>query len=83
VSSAIEELLRVNCVHHASQLWNVVVRLAQQLRNPCDSSSHERRDRARRRVDHLCAKVQSTTFPAEALLCRAKADELAAIFDLE
>ena len=75
---AIGDLLRENRVHCDSQLWNVVIGLAEIMAEQGDPVALERRERAKRRVDALRAKADSTVYPAEALLCRAKADELAA-----
>ena len=44
-----------------------------------DQAAHER---ARRRFDGLCAKADSTGFPAEADACRTKAEQLRAKYGL-
>ena len=44
-----------------------------------DQAAH---DRARRRFDGLCAKADSTGFPAEADACRTKAEHLRAKYGL-
>jgi hypothetical protein len=44
-----------------------------------DQAAH---DRARRRFDGLCAKADSTGFPAEADACRTKAEQLRAKYGL-
>jgi hypothetical protein len=82
VSRPVEDLLRANGVHSDSPLWRVVVGLAEIMSEQSDPAALNRRERARRRIDALRAKASSTTFPAEAILLREKANELAAMFDL-
>jgi hypothetical protein len=85
--SAIEDLLRANRVHDGSQLWNVVTGLAEHFEgrpavDGTGAGAESQRHRARRRIVLLRAKAASTTFPEEAALFQAKADELASFHGL-